>query len=301
MPCSPRCARSGTRCAGSTTSAAKPSATCRTTCARRSPPPPAASRRWRPLGRRPGPRRRPPPRRAWRCATPATPPAWCKALGDLATLDEPSFQLRLERVDLRELLDDIADALRRAGHPRGVTLARVTTTRRWRSLDVELFERAVANLVDNALKFCGRGCRITLTATARDGRRGERGRHRPRHSRRRPRTCSTASTRRGTPWNPPRRHRQGPGPGHRQAHRRTARRRRWGFAALRGRARRSRCSCPRSDPPALQAIWRAKMHGAQTYGRHCENRLFSTESAVIAVHWPRCWPVSSMPSWAAAA
>ena len=31
-------------------------------------------------------------------------------------------------------------------------------------VDVELFERAIANLVDNALKFCGRGCRVTLAA-----------------------------------------------------------------------------------------------------------------------------------------
>ena len=30
------------------------------------------------------------------------------------------------------------------------------------ALDIELFERAVANLVDNALKFCAAGSRITL-------------------------------------------------------------------------------------------------------------------------------------------
>jgi signal transduction histidine kinase len=32
------------------------------------------------------------------------------------------------------------------------------------AVDIELFERAVANLVDNALKFCPRGERITLSA-----------------------------------------------------------------------------------------------------------------------------------------
>ena len=31
-------------------------------------------------------------------------------------------------------------------------------------LDIELFERAIANLVDNALKFCPAGARITLAA-----------------------------------------------------------------------------------------------------------------------------------------
>jgi signal transduction histidine kinase len=34
------------------------------------------------------------------------------------------------------------------------------------AVDVQLFERAVANLVDNALKFCGPGCRVTLAAEA---------------------------------------------------------------------------------------------------------------------------------------
>jgi hypothetical protein len=40
------------------------------------------------------------------------------------------------------------------------------------ALDIELFERAVANLVDNALKFCRSGDRITLAARVV----GERGR-----------------------------------------------------------------------------------------------------------------------------
>jgi signal transduction histidine kinase len=38
------------------------------------------------------------------------------------------------------------------------------------ALDVELFERAVANLVDNALKFCAPGARIVLAAQVADGR-----------------------------------------------------------------------------------------------------------------------------------
>ena len=41
------------------------------------------------------------------------------------------------------------------------------------SSDLELFERAIANLVDNALKFCPPGATVTLnaqTTTAADGR-----------------------------------------------------------------------------------------------------------------------------------
>jgi signal transduction histidine kinase len=37
-------------------------------------------------------------------------------------------------------------------------------------IDVELFERAIANLVDNALKFCPAGSTVTLAAASRDGR-----------------------------------------------------------------------------------------------------------------------------------
>jgi signal transduction histidine kinase len=38
------------------------------------------------------------------------------------------------------------------------------------ALDIELFERAIANLVDNALKFCQAGDRITLAARRRGDR-----------------------------------------------------------------------------------------------------------------------------------
>jgi signal transduction histidine kinase len=37
------------------------------------------------------------------------------------------------------------------------------------NLDIELFERAIANLLDNALKFCAPGAAITLAAEALDG------------------------------------------------------------------------------------------------------------------------------------
>ena len=93
-----------------------------------------------------------------------------KALGDLATLDEPSFQLRRERVDLRELLDDIVMRFQERAVRLGVGLAaRDGDEPVGASVDVELFERAVANLVDNALKFCGPGQRIDLRADLLDG------------------------------------------------------------------------------------------------------------------------------------
>ena len=101
-----------------------------------------------------------------------------QSLGDLAKLDEPEYALRAEPVDAGELLDDIALRFAERAARQGVRLrtpaaphaadGEVAGPRA--SLDVELFERAVANLVDNALKFCGPGCTVTLAAKAHAGR-----------------------------------------------------------------------------------------------------------------------------------
>ncbi|MET0335920.1 MAG: HAMP domain-containing sensor histidine kinase [Rhizobacter sp.] len=92
-----------------------------------------------------------------------------QSLGDLATLDEPAFQLRPETVDLNELLDDVAARFAERGTQRGVAVEALHGEQPVAAaVDIELFERALANLVDNALKFCGTGCRITLSATRAD-------------------------------------------------------------------------------------------------------------------------------------
>lgn len=95
-----------------------------------------------------------------------------QSLGDLAQLDEPEFRLRRERLDARELLDDIAVRFAQRAHSQGVVLQAVhDADARSRppvaALDIELFERAIANLVDNALKFCGSGDRVELSACRR--------------------------------------------------------------------------------------------------------------------------------------
>jgi len=93
-----------------------------------------------------------------------------QSLGDLAQLDEPQFALKRERLDVAELLGDIALRFEPRAAAQGAALAlepagdEPTVA----SLDIELFERAVANLVDNALKFCAAGSRITL-GVMRDG------------------------------------------------------------------------------------------------------------------------------------
>ena len=75
-----------------------------------------------------------------------------QSLGDLARLDEPEFGLQAMTVDAGELLDDIVlrfaeRAPRSRVELRGPQAAPGATA--W--LDVELFERALANLLDNAL------------------------------------------------------------------------------------------------------------------------------------------------------
>jgi signal transduction histidine kinase len=90
-----------------------------------------------------------------------------QSLGDLAQLDEPEFKLHLEVLDTAEVLDDIALRFAARAAQQGVSLsAEVTESAQpcFAQIDIELFERAIANLVDNALKFSRPGDHIRLAA-----------------------------------------------------------------------------------------------------------------------------------------
>ena len=97
-----------------------------------------------------------------------------QSLGDLAQLDEPSFVLRTEVLDVAELLDDIVLRFGQRASARGVDLQAeappADSPAPFAALDIELFERAVANLLDNALKFCRAGDRVVLSACQSQGR-----------------------------------------------------------------------------------------------------------------------------------
>lgn len=93
-----------------------------------------------------------------------------RALGDFAVLDEPSYRLQPVAIDAAELIDDLARRFAGRAAQQGVTLAADTGDGPLPArLDVELFERALANLLDNALKFTPPGGRIDLRGALADG------------------------------------------------------------------------------------------------------------------------------------
>jgi signal transduction histidine kinase len=89
-----------------------------------------------------------------------------RSLGELAQLDEPSFALTRDRLDAAELLDGIALRFAPRAAAQGASIAVDAAPELQASLDVELFERAVANLVDNALRHGARPARAADAAGA---------------------------------------------------------------------------------------------------------------------------------------
>ncbi len=95
-----------------------------------------------------------------------------RSLGDLAQLDEPEFKLHTELLDLSEVLDDIALRFAERAAQRGVRLHYqhdALAPPPFAEVDIELLERAIANLLDNALKFTPPGGQISLAVSCSGG------------------------------------------------------------------------------------------------------------------------------------
>jgi signal transduction histidine kinase len=95
-----------------------------------------------------------------------------QSLGDLARLDEPEFQLRSEVLDVAELLDDVAMRFAERARQLGIELRAEAAGPALAALDIELIERAVANLLDNAFKFCRPGDSVQLCVAQQNGEHG---------------------------------------------------------------------------------------------------------------------------------
>lgn len=93
------------------------------------------------------------------------------ALAELSKLDAPEVAAQLEPAAVGDLLDDIAQRYRARAEEAGVAFTVSYADRLPLSdIDVDLLERAIGNLVDNALRATPAGGRIDLRAHSRDGR-----------------------------------------------------------------------------------------------------------------------------------
>jgi heavy metal sensor kinase len=88
---------------------------------------------------------------------------------DVSAAETGTLPLRRERLDLRAVLAEAADLYREVAEEKNITLHRDTPTPVFVDGDALRLGQAVANLLDNALKYTPAGGRVRLTTRAEPG------------------------------------------------------------------------------------------------------------------------------------
>jgi two-component system phosphate regulon sensor histidine kinase PhoR len=86
---------------------------------------------------------------------------------DLAKIESRELRLRLEPVDVRQVAEQVVALFRERASSRGIRLE-VDTTREVAPAraDRRALDQVVSNLVDNAVKYCHEGARVTVRASS---------------------------------------------------------------------------------------------------------------------------------------
>jgi len=90
---------------------------------------------------------------------------------ELSKLESNEFKLKKERVELRSVVPIVLALFRERAEKKGVRLsAEIPPTTTAVDGDARALEHVLSNLVDNAVKYCPSGTRVTVTASHEDGR-----------------------------------------------------------------------------------------------------------------------------------
>jgi two-component system phosphate regulon sensor histidine kinase PhoR len=88
---------------------------------------------------------------------------------DLSKIESRQYQLKLEPVELAAALGQIASLSRERADARRISIRVDAPDGLAVRVDRRAFEQVVNNLVDNAVKYCGEGCHVVVSAAAQDG------------------------------------------------------------------------------------------------------------------------------------
>ncbi|BAS29011.1 two-component system histidine kinase PnpS [Limnochorda pilosa] len=88
---------------------------------------------------------------------------------DLSRLESPRLEVRLETLNLSDLVDQSLELFRHRAGTRGVELASELPSPFWVEADESLLRQVLVNLIDNAVKYTPEGGRIWISGSREEG------------------------------------------------------------------------------------------------------------------------------------